>query len=145
MPILNLEFIPIVCHSNFNVLMFPITKEQEDSIDNGETINITTKERVFRINSSNIYCYGEIDFTTDSDDYINLETFNWTDFCENEIHVPDNYDYNNHYCYTNRLNKRYQTIGTFDPARIAQWKHALIGKPKRVMIVKVNPIRRRRR
>lgn len=116
--------------------MIPITEHEEKKLDTGELIwsreNIT-----FHITGANKPIYGEIDFTTDSDDYYQLEEMTWLNHLISfGIPVPSDYNYKEH-CVYSPINavRWYDTV---DPAIVAQYVHARLGKPKRCCIFKFN-------
>lgn len=133
-------FITIACHSINktqieSVIMIPITEKEEQELDNG-VLHYVRENIDIVIDSKSKPIYGEIDFHTNSDDYKVLETMDWLDYitlCG--IHVPANYNYEEHCCYSPI--RRYKTYDTVNPAVVAQYKHAFIGKPQRVCIFKL--------
>ena len=139
MPILK-DYQTIVAHTSrdrvyHQVLITYITKEEEDKIDNGETIVLQRGNQTFSVSTKNIYCYGEIDFKNGSDDLNLIDDFNWLEHLGlHGIDIPSDYDYNEHACYS--PNPSYRTYDTTVPSKVVKWKHGLLGKPKRVVIFK---------
>ncbi len=128
----------VICSRSINkmeqesIIMIPITEKEEKSLDNGY-LHWVREEGEFVIDNTNKPIYGNIDFNTNSDDYNVIENMNWLDYrITLGIHVPSNYDYKEHCCYSDT--KRYKTYDTLNPAVVTQYKHALMGKPERVCI-----------
>lgn len=120
---------PISIHT----IMTYLTKDEEVDIDNKKTITIQRGSREFTISPRDIYCYGEIDFNTGSDDYkelAKLKFLNHLCFCG--VWIEANYDYKNHCCYSPI--KRKQWYDTTRPEIVAQYTHGILGKPKRCII-----------
>ena len=139
MPILNTDWITLSCRtskaSKELIIMASITEEQEKQLDNGSLTLVTRNKRTFIIDASNKPVYGTIDFSTNSDDYIRLEEMDWLNYLTfGGIAVPSDYDYKTHTCHSPINTYRY--YDTVNPAILAQYKHACIGKPERVCIFK---------
>ena len=136
MPIMNTALV-ISCRSISKlekevILIAPITEEQEKSLDKG-FLRYKDSECTFDIDASCKPIYGPIDFTTGSDDYQVLETMNWLDHLTGiGIVVPSDYNYEEHCCYSPLKTARY--YDTTNPAVVAQYKYACLGKPERVCI-----------
>ena len=112
--------------------MIPISEKEELALDNG--LLVTTRNGfTFSIDKSTVICYGEIDFHDNSDDYNAIQCMNWLDHLGVlGICVPSNYDYDKHCCYSpNKFCKFYDTT---NPAIVAQYIHARLGKPQRCCI-----------
>ena len=140
MPITNLGYQLIYFHSisrteGESIFMIPITEKEEKALDKGYLRKVINDNDVFEIESNQIIAYGEIDFTTNSDDYNSIEMMNWLESLGTKgLCVPSDYDYEEHCCYTPLKKVRYYE--TFNPAIIAQYKHAVLGKPQRCCIFK---------
>lgn len=112
--------------------MIPITKDEEHQLDCG-SFDYSSGNFNILIDRTCKPIYGKIDFHTDSDDWYILETMDWLNhLCGMGVSVPSNYNYEEHCCYSN--NKKIMTYDTTNPAVVAQYKHALLGKPERVCI-----------
>lgn len=116
------------------IIMIPITEEEEKELDSG--LLVTKKgDFTFTIEGNNIICYGEIDFNTNSDDYYVLEDMRWLEHLTGiGICVPADYNYKEHTCYSPIRHTRY--FDTTNSAIVAQYKHAVLGKPQRCCIFK---------
>lgn len=111
------------------IVMIPISEEEETKLDKGhlccERGNIK-----FDIYASDIICYGEIDFSNNSDDLKVISTMNWLDHLSlHGICVPSDYNYEEHCCYSPIKTFRY--YDTMNPAIVARYVHAYLGKPQR--------------
>ena len=116
-----------------NIIMTWINEEEKKRIKSGLTTVLVRNNVVFKVNIVDVYCYGKVDLSTESDDYYDIDEFNW--FNSREVHpasIPANYDYNTHTCKSNT--KRYKTYDTTSPARLVQYYHACLGKPERIVI-----------
>lgn len=120
----------------FAIVMVEISKEDEDRLDKREIFGIEKEDRVFPLGPTNVRYYGEIDFHQGSDDYKVLEEsklFFPKSF--QGVGVPANYDYEKHCCYSD--DKKAKWFDTVNAALICQYAHGILGKPKRVAILKV--------
>lgn len=139
MPIIE-GYQTLICRIEGNirtsVIMTHITEEEEQNLDNNIPIKIKRGNLTFFIQPQTVYCYGEINFNTGSDDYKTIGTFNWLDHLVTRgIGVPANYDYKTHTC-VSKINQ-YQFYDTVKPEIIAQYLHGVLGKPQRTVIFKL--------
>lgn len=139
MPLTDLTYQVICSHSISKVetelvIMIPISEQEELAIDKG--LLITTRNGFkFAIDKSTVICYGEIDFHDNSDDFDVIQGMNWLDHLGAlGICVPSDYNYEEHCCYS--PNKSYRYYDTTNPAVVAQYMHARLGKPQRCCIFK---------
>jgi hypothetical protein len=117
------------------ILIAAITEEQEKQLDKG-FLKYEDDDCIFKIDSSCKPIYGPIDFHTGSDDYCVLETMNWLDHLTGVgVIIPSDYNYEEHCCYSPLKKARF--YDTTNPAKVAQYKHACLGKPERVCIFRV--------
>lgn len=133
-------------HSHFinknvieHIVIIPITEKQEQKLDAGMAyITINNENKV--IYSSDVVCYGEIDFSTGSDDFLTIKGMNWLDdLVTHGAYIPANFNYENNNC-----DAPYRLEETFNPAKVAQYYHAKLGKPERCCIFKLKGYARRR-
>lgn len=124
------------------IIMIPISEKEELDLDKG--LLVTTRNGFgFTINKSNVICYGEIDLHDDSDDFKVIQGMSWLDHLYDlGICVPSDYNYEEHCCYS--PTHKYRYYDTTNPAIVAQYIHARLGKPQRCCIFKEkrNGIRR---
>lgn len=116
-----------------SVIMSYITEEEEHELDKNGFISILRGGITFNIYSYDVYCYGEINFEPDSDDYATIATFNWLSHLDLlGVVIPANYNYEKHVAYsdTGKL-KWYDTVR---PEVYAQYVHGVLNKPKRTII-----------
>lgn len=112
--------------------MIPISEKEEKALDNG---NLVCERGGFKysIDSSHVICYGEIDFSDNSEDFQVISAMNWLDHLTQQgIAVPSDYNYKEHCCYSPI--KCYRYYDTTNPAIVSQYAHACLGKPQRVCI-----------
>lgn len=119
--------------------MAPITQELEDTIDavlqKRGNFTLIIGKTVFDIPAKNICFYGDVDFTDDSEDLEQISEANWLNSIKIGVKIPSNYDYETHTCKSD-LEKYYKYHETFNPALVVQYKHGMLGKPKKVIIFK---------
>lgn len=119
---------------NFNIMMRPITEEEEKHIDDYKSIEFVDG----RVNGGHIISYGEIDIDKEEDKAI-IEKWgfvgdDWTSM------IPSNYDYDKGVGYTNeRVMKYAPTINAY---KWFKYCYLLIGKPKRILVYKSSYVRR---
>ena len=114
-------------------IMTYISDKEELELDNNHAINLKRGDKTFEIESyrQNVICYGTIDFTTNSDDYIDLRDlihFNKV------VHIPIDYDLETHTCRSPI--KRYRSCECSNIAEVCRYAYGVLGKPDRVLIFK---------
>lgn len=122
----------ILCHTKSlagitYTVMRPITEEDEQNLDKWECINVDGK----RIDKKDIYCYGEINLSS-NDDIQYLKKFNLLDTDNGGI-IHSNFNYQEGYAVIETVAKTYPT---FDAIEWFKYNHCLIGKPTRIIIYK---------
>lgn len=142
MPIYT-EYQTIICHTRNGkkydtVMMTYLSEDEEISLDKGEILEVTRGKHHFTIGDNNVYCYGVIDFTKGSSDMQAIEyEMNWLNYLHAVgIHIPSDYDFENHVCRSPFRYYRYTE--TWSPSQLAQYKYACLGKPERCVIFKIN-------
>lgn len=115
--------------------MTSITKEEEEQLDNNESIHIKRGGFEFNIEPNDVFCYGHIDFHDNSADMDVISGFKWLNHLVfRGVIVPANYDYEKHCAYSDI--KTYRYYDTMKPEVVAQYAHGCIGKPERTIIFK---------
>ena len=120
----------------YAIVMLPITKEDEQKLDERQAFGKEIGDRIFPLGPSNVKYYGEIDFHQGSEDYSILEEshlffpMQFQGAC-----IPANYDYDKHCCYSD--GKTAKWFDTVNAALVCQYAHGVLGKPKRVAILEV--------
>lgn len=109
------------------VVMQPITKEDEEYIDENEEIVINNNTVI----KHNIYCYGEINLSS-VDDVEYIKKFNLIDSEEGGI-IHSNFNYEEGCAEIEKVAKTYPT---FNPIDWFKYNYCLIGKPERIIIYK---------
>ena len=119
---------------NFNIMMRPITEEEEKHIDDNKSIEFVDG----RINGGHIISYGEININSEEDkntiEKWNFVMEDWSSM------IPANYDYNKGIGYTNERVMKYTP--TIDAYKWFKYCYLLIGKPNRILIYKAPYVRR---
>lgn len=120
-------------------VMTYISEEEESHIDKGETLLLTRGDRHLTVEVRRVYCYGEVDFSTGSDDFNQIDTFSFLDYLTGFTGLPiyANYDYKTHTC---RIPEhKLYWAETWSPAIVAQYAHGCLGKPQRIVLFKMTP------
>lgn len=115
-----------------------ISVEQDKLLDAGKDIDIIAthvldkgKHVKYHVSIKDVYCYGKIDFSNNSDDFTTIEDFCWTDSLSGMqgIYIPD-------YRIADNTIVGRTMIETWNCGLIAQYKYGLIGKPELCVIFK---------
>lgn len=139
MPLTDLTY-QVICSRSTSklekelIIIIPISEKEELALDKG--LLVTKRDGFqFTIDKSTVICYGEIDFHDGSDDFDVIQGMNWLDHLGAlGICVPSDYNYEEHCCYSPI--KSYRYYDTTNPAIVAQYMHARLGKPQRCCIFK---------
>jgi hypothetical protein len=107
--------------------MRPITEQDEQNLDKWECINVDGK----RIDKKDIYCYGEINLSS-NDDVEYIKKFSLLD-TDNGGTIHSNFNYQEGCTIIEGIAKTYPT---FDIIEWFKYNHCLIGKPTRIIIYK---------
>ena len=139
MPLTDLQY-QVICSRSISkvetelIIMIPISEKEELALDKGLLVT-KRNDFMFTIDKSTVIAYGEIDFHNSSDDFDVIQGMNWLDTVQGlGVIIPANYDYKEHCCYSPY--KFYTQYDTSNPALVAQYFHARLGKPKRCCIFK---------
>lgn len=112
-----------------------ITEEEEHELDNNKTLNLERGDMSFTIEPINVYCYGVVDFNTDSSDYNIIEDFDFLNYLSSSgISIPSDYNFKTHQCKS--PSNRIRWTETFNSAELAQYAYASIDKPERIVLFK---------
>lgn len=139
MPVFK-DYQTIVCHIDSSVkqsriMMIPITEEEEQILDKHIVLEKHCGQLTFNIKPNDVQFYGEIDFSDVSEDLDQIDKAKWFTLLDNDsVHIPSDYDYNTHCCYSPITS--YRWTETFVPSLLVRYKHACLGKPSRVVIFK---------
>ena len=93
--------------------MTAITEEEEKLIDDNKTITIKRDNTKFTISKKNIYGYGHIDFSNNSDDREDVDNFNFLDSLDSSGYPIAAFDYDKHLTIINI--KYFEIINLFVP------------------------------
>lgn len=133
MPIMK-DYRTLICRSEkdgVDIVMTYITEKDENDLDNNHKVFITRGTQKFKLEQSNVICYGQIDFNTNSDDYYQLEEiipFNKV------VYIPIDYDLSTHCCISPI--KSYRTTECSNISEVCRYNYGVLGKPDRVAIFK---------
>ena len=118
------------------IIMTPISEKEEEALDSGKSFVVKRDCHEFFITPNDVICYGEIDFHEGSEDYETIDEFTWLwSLGMHGKDIPARYNYDEHVCISDR--PMYKTYDTMSCAKYCQWKHGLLGKPKRTLIFKM--------
>lgn len=123
-------------NTKIRVMMSYLTQEEENLIDANKTIHIKRGELTFDLSPKDIEFYGDVDFSYESDDYYRVDDTTWISSLSDitPIPIPSKYNYKEHTCKSPK--PQYLWTETYSPARVAQYRHACLGKPNKVVIFK---------
>lgn len=113
-----------------------ITEQDENDLDANKPITLVRGTKSFTIEPSSVYCYGEIDFSSGSEDLEVISTFTWLDHrVLRGIVIPSNYDYDNNVIMADNdgIIRYYDTVR---PEKVAKYFHGRLNKPQRTIIFK---------
>ena len=113
-----------------------ISEEEEAALDKGEVLTLKRGNRTMTVMPNHLYCYGEVDFSTNSDDMYQIEDFHFLDYLGAKgLHIYSDYHYDTHECHSPLPQCRWTE--TWNPAEIAQYAHGCLGKPQRIVLFKI--------
>lgn len=116
-------------------MMIPITKEQEDTLERTERLNLGEKFNNLEVSRKSVICYGEVDIDNPQDAYA-IKKFDLLGHEESDNFVHSNFDYEKG-CFTT-IDGYAKGAPTSDAILWYRYNYVLIGKPKRVLIFKIN-------
>lgn len=129
----NREFMYIARPSDNNglkVVIMPITKEQEEELDNNKILHINS----FVIKPDLCYAYGNIDLSPDSDILDKIVNAKWFDNVYVNQFMLSEYDYKTHTVTSDKKGGRWYE--TDNPKIYLPYLYACINKPERIVIFK---------
>ena len=117
-----------------NIIMATIDSHTEALIDKGLDAKIEiTKGKTVIVSPSKVLTYGDVDFDNDDDldlfDRLNLKVDPFSGFA-----IPVDYDYETHSHLKGKTGPKF--FQTWDNIKIIKFKHASLGKPKKIIIFK---------
>lgn len=143
MPITDLDY-QVICSHSINkierelIIITPVSEKEEaelDKLNSDNFVVITRGNQDYTIEIRNIIAYGQIDFHQGSDDFSTLENMTWLNhLISRGVCIPSDYNYDEHCCYSPNESHRY--YDSTNPAYVAQYYHARLGKPERCLIFK---------
>ena len=125
-------------YKNDYLVMEAITEEQEKEIDlRGELDEIyyITDNNV-KVNSRNIFLYGEIDLNNIADINLLKTSDIITQEINNAANIPSNFNYEEGTVYANE-EKIFKFHDTWDKIKWFKFNHCLLGKPNRIIIYRI--------
>lgn len=127
-------FTPNAGYDKTYAYVIGVTKEQEDKLVENGKLSITKGDKVFEVNLDHCFCYGNIDFTTNSDDLNEIDESGMFEKYDIKFVLHSNYDYATHTCKTPY--KYVMWYDSWDIKKILQYIHGCLNKPERVLIFK---------
>lgn len=117
------------------VILSYLSEEDEKLLDKNSPIIITRGNHTFNITKNQVYCYGDVDFSEDSDDLYEIDNFKFLDSIgAYGIKIPSNYNYDTHSC--SSPFKYYMYKETWSPAELTRYHHGCLGKPNKIILFK---------
>lgn len=119
-----------------SVILTYITEDEEKAIDAGKTIQIIRRNKSFSVSTDNSYAYGPIDFSSGSEDLDVLSDLQLLNYkVLRGVRIPARFDYDTNIVkLKDGLIKYYDTL---DLAKVCQYHHAILGRPKRCLLFAV--------
>ena len=126
--------------SNNYLVMQSITEEEELAIDNAmdsdDIVRFVLEEK-YIIPTRDIFLYGQVDITKDSDCSIVKNSKIITEEINNAANIPSNFDYETGDVYSDEDNI-FKCHDTWNKLDWFKFNHLLIGKPERIIIYKID-------
>ena len=126
--------------SNNYLVMQSITEEEELAIDNAmdsdDIVRFVLEEK-YIIPTRDIFLYGQVDITKDSDCSIVKKSKIITEEINNAANIPSNFDYETGDVYSDEDNI-FKCHNTWNKLDWFKFNHLLIGKPERIIIYKID-------
>lgn len=117
------------------IYMTYISQDEEFILDKQEELNITRGNREFIIKPREVYCYGNVNLNTNSTDYNIIDGFDFLNYLSwAGLKIVSNYTYKTHKCSSPHSKPLWTE--TWSPAEIAQYAHACLNKPERIVLFK---------
>lgn len=121
--------------NKLRIMISYLSQDDENLIDAGKSIKIKRGALTFNLSPKDIEFYGDVDFSNNSEDLEEIDEVNWlNNFADVTVPIPSNYNYEKHACKSKEL--RYFWTETVSPAKLVQYAHGCLGKPKKVVIFK---------
>lgn len=126
--------------SNSYLVMQSITEEEELAIDNAmdsdDIVRFVLEEK-YIIPTRDIFLYGQVDITKDSDCSIVKNAKIITEEINNAANIPSNFDYKTGDVYSDE-DGIFKCHDTWNKLDWFKFNHLLIGKPERIIIYKID-------
>ena len=126
--------------SNSYLVMQSITEEEELAIDNAmdsdDIVRFVLEEK-YIIPTRDIFLYGQVDITKDSDCSIVKNAKIITEEINNAANIPSNFDYETGNVYSDE-DGIFKCHDTWNKLDWFKFNHLLIGKPERIIIYKID-------
>lgn len=116
-----------------NVIVTYLTDEEEELYEKKYIIELKRGKHVFTISDNNIYCYGDIDLSKDSEDSEALQDLPILNSLKGiGVKLPANYDYETHSCTSDtKYVKYYESWNILD---IIKYAKGCLNKPNKLVI-----------
>ena len=121
-------------NGNTSTIMTDINDDDLHNLENGETITITRGENVFIFDVNKCFCYGEFDFSPNSEDIKNIINHNIFDKVNIRHFIPSKYDFNTHTVQSNI--RRGEWFDTDNIETYLPFLWGCLNKPKQLVIFK---------
>lgn len=114
------------------IIMSNLTEDEEKTLESIGEVILERGDEHFLVESKNVHCYGEIDFTNQEDVNVIKALKILNHLSSTGIPFVANYDYERHSCFTDNGKIKYGE--TWNPFDLVQYAHGCLEKPKRVII-----------
>lgn len=116
-----------------NVIVTYLTDKEEEDYERKYIIEIQRGNTKFTISDNNIYCYGDIDLSKDSEDVEALKDLPILNNLKGiGVRIPANYNYETHTCTSdNKFAKYYESWNIVD---IIKYAKGVLNKPGKLII-----------
>ena len=125
--------------SNF-LIMEELSEKDNEMLDVAveyeKEVNILIDNK-YTIRNRDIFLYGEIDLNNNDDVQLLLNTDIITDNINNASNIPSDFDYETGDVYKNK-DGIYKCHDTWNKIDWFKFNHCLLGKPKRIIIYRIN-------
>lgn len=126
--------------NNSYLVMQSITEEEELAIDNAmdsdDIVRFVLEEK-YIIPTRDIFLYGQVDITKDSDCSIVKNSKIITEEINSAANIPSNFNYETGYVYSDK-DDIFRCHDTWNKLDWFKFNHLLIGKPERIIIYKID-------
>ena len=127
-------FTPKAGYDNTTAYVVGISEEEEQELLKNNKVTLTKDNKTFDIMLDHCFCYGNINFSSESDDLDTIKESGLFNNYDIQYVLYANYDYETHTCKTELTRPKW--YDSWDIKDILQYIHGCLGKPNHVVIFK---------